>query len=633
MGNTSNLSKRTCEVVRCAIEPLASRLLLSADLKGATLRIEGTPGDDSIVVSLHQRYINLMVANVNGAQRYFALGDVGHVAVLAGAGNDNVVIDAALDPLQINSWIEGQDGNDTITGNGWADTLRGGAGDDSLIGGAGNDRIDGGDGSDRLIGERGNDTLSGENGEDNIRGGGGRDSISGGDQADIINGDAGSDSIDAGGGADVIRGGNDPDSILAGTGNDLIKEAGPNDTVNGGDGNDQLFGAEGVPYHNRGPYLFGDAGDDLLIAGNLRSNLFGGEGDDTVRGGDEADHIEGGTGDDLLEGGAGSDNLYGNDGDDALYGGADSDTLYGGNGNDNLYGTSPNRRGRSEEGNDVGYGSEGTDWFQPDHQWANTDVTAEEMTLTQNVIANDPNYSSGYYSGASFSLLAANFNVSGYYGGNNYYGGSLTVSTSDGSDYPYVVGAPEGAYQLRQLSGAAWLYGGTPVGADDEPIAQSSPNWRRGLQTVTGFLQGELSASQRSAVKQSIIALPQGWRIGGMTTARDGIVWYRLSYRSGSTIEDSVRDAGTWRFLAVKSGTVIVTATGAPTKSVRTWSLSTSLLPLPSRGTVSLAGQSQTYSLAKPPVELPVTSAVRAILVSGGAIALGDGGTEFISGS
>src|SRR4029453_6973413 len=76
--------------------------------------------------------------------------------------------------------------------------------------------------------------------------------------------------------------------------------------VTGGDGNDeiQIIGSIANP-----AWLYGDAGNDRLNAGNSGSLLIGGDGDD---------RLSGGSGRDVLIGGQGADNLLGNSADDIL---------------------------------------------------------------------------------------------------------------------------------------------------------------------------------------------------------------------------------------------------------------------------------------------------------------------------
>ncbi|MGB7156510.1 MAG: PKD domain-containing protein, partial [Tepidisphaeraceae bacterium] len=79
--------------------------------------------------------------------------------------------------------------------------------------------------------------------------------------------------------------------------------------VNGGDGND-VIDASGL---NVPVALFGGAGNDLLVGGDVSDILSGGAGND---------HLFGGRGNDLIVGGAGKDDLHSWRGNDVLVGGS-----------------------------------------------------------------------------------------------------------------------------------------------------------------------------------------------------------------------------------------------------------------------------------------------------------------------
>jgi hypothetical protein len=99
----------------------------------------------------------------------------------------------------------------------------------------------------------------------------------------------------------------------------------------------------------------GDAGDDVLVAGNEAARLAGGAGNDRLVGGPGNDRLDDAEGNNLLVGGAGDDEINGGTGDDRIFGGAGNDRLYadglaftggtnnfvsGGAGNDTLLGSS-----------------------------------------------------------------------------------------------------------------------------------------------------------------------------------------------------------------------------------------------------------------------------------------------------
>jgi len=76
--------------------------------------------------------------------------------------------------------------------------------------------------------------------------------------------------------------------------------------VTGGDGNDKLQIVVAV---NNIAWLYGDAGNDRLVAGSGGGLLIGGDGND---------NLTGGAGRDVLIGGQGADTLLGNSADDIL---------------------------------------------------------------------------------------------------------------------------------------------------------------------------------------------------------------------------------------------------------------------------------------------------------------------------
>jgi Ca2+-binding RTX toxin-like protein len=103
--------------------------------------------------------------------------------------------------------------------------------------------------------------------------------------------------------------------------------------VRGGNAGDLISGAGGGP--TGGPflrplYLYGNAGDDVLVGGGAGDQLRGGKDDDTIQGGDGADLLIGGPGNDVESGDGGADRFEQGaaiDGDDALFGGDGRDTV------------------------------------------------------------------------------------------------------------------------------------------------------------------------------------------------------------------------------------------------------------------------------------------------------------------
>ena len=320
------------------------------------------------------------------------------------AGNDTITT-GNYDDI-----VDGNEGSDRILAGSGNDILRGGTGNDVLFGQLGNDRLLGDDGDDILIGNEGDDTLEGGAGKDRIQAranagltltdtqltGQGTDTHSGFETALLIGG-AGNNVFDASkvtslnvslqgaGGNDTLKGGTKNDILWGQQGNDRIVAGSGHDILRGGIGNDTLFGQNG---NDR---LLGEDGNDILI---------GNEGNDTLEGGNGIDRIQGvanvnwtltntqltGQGTDthsgfetaFLKGGAGNNvidasratqlttNLHGAGGNDTLRGGAKNDILRGQDGNDILLGRGGNDRLFGGIGNDVLNGEAGNDTLYGD---------------------------------------------------------------------------------------------------------------------------------------------------------------------------------------------------------------------------------------------------------------------------
>jgi Ca2+-binding RTX toxin-like protein len=136
------------------------------------------------------------------------------------------------------------------------------------------------------------------------------------------------------------------------------------DILHGGDGNDFLSTV------GTNDQLYGDAGDDTLLAGNGDDLLDGGDGADTLDASGGNDELRGGAGDDTLLGGFGDDKLYGGEGNDLITdpsgnsivdGGAGDDEIVTANGNDNVIGGDGNDRITLGAGNDIASGGAGAD--------------------------------------------------------------------------------------------------------------------------------------------------------------------------------------------------------------------------------------------------------------------------------
>lgn len=254
-------------------ESLERRALLTAELNGSVLLVEGTDEADTILIT--QSMSQVMVQENGGEAQGFPVGQVALIRVLGHGGDDT--IDSRDVPIRAR--VDGGEGDDFIRAGNATNDLRGNGGDDTLIGF---------DGADSLIGGGGDDLIRGQRGPDNIRGGNGNDRLFGA------------------GDLDVIRGG---------SGNDYIEGAGDNDTLLGENGKDTIFGSAGM---------------DSMRGGNGADEVHGGAGNDTVRGGAGADILTGGSGSDLMLASGGNDSLRGGTGRDVMVGGEGRDTMFGG---------------------------------------------------------------------------------------------------------------------------------------------------------------------------------------------------------------------------------------------------------------------------------------------------------------
>jgi Ca2+-binding RTX toxin-like protein len=250
--------------------------------------------------------------------------DIGSMVLLGGDGSDTIstptstssqTIIGGNDSADGGDFIVSSTGDDLIFGNGGDDfvfsfpdangTVIGGHGDDVLLGGT---LIFGNEGSDSVFG---NDTAT-------VFGGLGDDVISGFEGQFF--GNEGADTIDVAGAATVVGGNGtaDGDDYLLGSdralmfgngGNDTLETCGCEDTntLIGGFGDDEIFG---------GPLIFGNEGDDFILAVGTSVTVFGGLGNDGIVGDIGRDTIQGNEGNDTLEGFEGVDTISGGSGND-----------------------------------------------------------------------------------------------------------------------------------------------------------------------------------------------------------------------------------------------------------------------------------------------------------------------------
>src|SRR4051812_18265014 len=119
------------------VEELESRRMLSAELRGDVLIVEGTSDADLIGITSRDGGTTLRVT-VNGERAYFTAADVREIDVYGYRGSDDIEIENSV--VSIDAMIEGARGDDTLLGGGGNDSIYGNTGHDSLLGGNGNDR-------------------------------------------------------------------------------------------------------------------------------------------------------------------------------------------------------------------------------------------------------------------------------------------------------------------------------------------------------------------------------------------------------------------------------------------------------------------------------------------------------------
>jgi Ca2+-binding RTX toxin-like protein len=244
-----------------------------------------------------------MLAGGAGNDFYSMLGASGTITEFAGAGVDEVTVDASY-TLANNIEILRVVGTADVTGSGntlanLIEAAAGAGGNDTLNGVLGNDTVNGGAGNDVLYGEGGTDVLSG---------GDGNDYLSGGSSADTMNGGAGDD------------------TIFLNVATDVISDTGGVDQAIVQFSYTLLAGFENGAMANTG---------NFTMTGNTVANrLIGNVGNNVITAGQGADTVNGNEGNDRLEGDDGDDSLIGADGNDTLLGGIGNDTMSGGIGDD-----------------------------------------------------------------------------------------------------------------------------------------------------------------------------------------------------------------------------------------------------------------------------------------------------------
>lgn len=260
-------------LVRAVMESLEPKRLLSAVLGSeGVLTVEGTPGNDSILIARSLTDPALIEVSVNRQVSSFALGSVRSMVIRAGDGNDRVVLSERAGAIAVDVRVFAGAGNDRV---------QLGSGHDLVDAGPGNDFVDAGVGDDLVIGGAGNDRLVGGAGDDNLVGGAGNDRLDGRDGDDLLTGDDGNDAVLGGAGDDALYGDDGNDLLDGGTGDDLLFGGENNDRLLGKDGHDDLFGEEGRDTCD------GGKGDDYIVGGDDRDECKGGSGRDTFSGNDD----------------------------------------------------------------------------------------------------------------------------------------------------------------------------------------------------------------------------------------------------------------------------------------------------------------------------------------------------------
>jgi len=334
-----------------------------------------------------------------------ATGDDDDLIQLLG-GDDSVTSGGGLDT------IHGGAGDDYLNSGADADSVEGGQGDDSLRGWGGNDTLIGGEGNDDIQGWSGADSLVGSSGDDRLIGGDGDDILVDGIGADFIDAGTGDDfvfiensenvlsdqdvrilrtpnsdsvlteaqlagqvvysvTIDGGSGFDVVSFGDTNDAFfLHNNFSEFNESIQTSADSSGNEGRARFSGVEEInlgggddvldissPDYTTGVdalRIFGQLGDDIILASDRVEHIFGGSGKDIIHGGGGAD---------LIRGGNGFDKLFGEDGADTLLGGDGADLLDGGEGFDYIMGDAGNDIVWAGASADRAYGGDGNDWI------------------------------------------------------------------------------------------------------------------------------------------------------------------------------------------------------------------------------------------------------------------------------
>ena len=330
------------------------------------LTIEGTKGDDTIVLRLQAGRPDVLQVDVGDARKHpfhFKREDVDSIYLDAGDGNDAVSVDEANGVFTdtIATTLDGGDGNDTLAG---------GSGAETLIGSGGNDSIDGNRGADTALMGSGDDTFVWDPGD-------GSDVVEGQDGSDtmVFNGAAGAEQVDVSANGSRLRFFRNPGNITmdtAGVETVDFNALGGTDTITVNDltgtgvskVNLDLAGSLGGTAGDGAAdrvIVNGTAGDDIVsVSGDAAGvNVSGLPAQVAMQHQDPADELvvngaggtdsisaaalaagsialtlDGGSGGDRIAGGAGVEKSIGGDGNDSIDGNGGADTALMGSGDD-----------------------------------------------------------------------------------------------------------------------------------------------------------------------------------------------------------------------------------------------------------------------------------------------------------
>ena len=288
--------------------------------------LEGRGGDDVLMSYGSSNYM----AGGTGNDLYLITSGFYTIIEQPGEGIDEIRTSAASYFLPANVEIlTGQVSGQNLTGNALANVITGVTGDDILTGGAGADTLNGGDGNDILNAGLFGDPFAGASANYNFPDAGSDvDTLNGGNGNDTINAGYG-DNVDGGAGFDVLN--LDWTGAPSGVSSDFsVFELGSTLSIGGGtiSGIERIGTVRGSAYadvidaHNNSGFTFiwGQGGNDFIVAGASTNFVYGGDGDDTIDGSYDSYPFQ--------------VTFYGEAGNDTLIGGYGPERLEGGIGND-----------------------------------------------------------------------------------------------------------------------------------------------------------------------------------------------------------------------------------------------------------------------------------------------------------